>query len=53
MKIGTRQQQGRGRKTKIPCPICNEHYLEPIRNTRGQKVGMYCPNETCSYCKKD
>lgn len=53
MKIGKRQQQGRGKKQKTPCPLCGDYYLEPLRNSRGQKVGMYCPNELCTYCKKD
>jgi hypothetical protein len=52
MKIGKRQQQGRGTTQKTPCPSCNEHYLEPFRNSRMEKKGTFCPNPECEYCKK-
>jgi hypothetical protein len=55
MKIGKRQQQGREgtKKQKTPCPLCNEYYLETFWNSKMQRKGLYCPSETCSYCKKD
>lgn len=55
MKVGKRQQQGRGDKTKEICPLCHDYYLQPFYgNDHGLKPkGVYCPNDSCTYCKKD
>lgn len=57
MKVGERQQQGRGgAKPKIPCPKCKKEYLETAGGKKGKswkKIGYYCPNPECDYIIKD
>jgi hypothetical protein len=56
MKIGERKQQGRGQKQKTPCPLCGIEYLETsyaFKNRKLKRIGLYCPNEKCTYSKKD
>lgn len=55
MKVGKRQQQGRSEHTKKRevCPDCGVYYLESFyKRGTGKKIGTYCPNEICNYCKK-
>ena len=62
MKVGLRQQQSRtgegrtGTKTRELCPACKTEYLENFygnKNRKWVKKGKYCPNETCTFCRKD
>lgn len=62
MKVGERQQQGRtddkrtGERTKELCPACQVEYLENSYGNKKRKwvkIGKYCPNELCTYCRKD
>lgn len=68
MKLGDRKQQGRtgegrtGTNIKETCPACQTHYLRPFysfdtievsKKRKWIKVGKYCPNELCTYCRKD
>ena len=66
MKVGERQQQGRtgegrtGTKTREICPACKSHYLKTFFSSdiiEGKKQfvrkGKYCPNENCTFCRKD
>jgi ssDNA-binding Zn-finger/Zn-ribbon topoisomerase 1 len=57
MKIGERQQQGRGgAKPKTKCPKCGKEYLETAGGKKGKvwkRIGQYCPNPQCDYIIKD
>lgn len=57
MKIGERQQQGRGgAKHKPVCPKCEKEYLETAGGKKGKswkRIGLYCPNPACDYIIKD
>lgn len=67
MRVGDRQQQGRtgdGRTGTNPreiCPACKDFYLKTFftseknedGKTRWIKKGKVCPNENCTFCKKD
>lgn len=62
MKIGERQQQGRTGEKREACPACKTHYLRPFfsfdtiegsEKRKWIKTGKYCPNELCTYCRKD
>jgi len=58
MKVGKRQQQGRSENTKKRevCPKCQVEYLGSIyckKMGKWVKVGKYCPNDECEYCRKD
>lgn len=57
MKVGERQQQGRGgSKPKTPCPKCDKEYLETAGGKKGKswrRIRQYCPNPECDYIVKD
>lgn len=67
MKVGERQQQGRidgdrkGTRQREKCPACQTHYLKTFfssekneeNKTVWVKKGKYCPNELCTFCRKD
>ena len=57
MKVGKRQQQGRGgAKPKTLCPECGKEYLETAGGKNGnswKRIGLYCPNPGCDYIKKE
>lgn len=62
MKVGDRQQQGRtgeGRTGTNPreiCPACKDYYLKTYfiyKDKKWFKMGKVCPNENCSFCRKD
>jgi len=62
MKVGTRRQQGRidgnrkGTKIREVCPLCNAYYLKTFfiyECKKWFKAGKVCPNENCTFCRKD
>lgn len=57
MKIGERQQQGRGgAKARTVCPKCGKEYLETAGGKKGnswKRIGLYCPSVICDYIIKD
>jgi len=62
MKVGDRQQQNRtgdgraGTEPKEICPACKTEYLENFYGNKKRKwvkKGKYCPNELCTFRRKD
>lgn len=63
MKVGERQQQGRTVKEKqcTPreiCPACKNHYLKTFFiydnvTKKWVKTGKVCPNDICTYSRKN
>jgi len=62
MKVGDRQQQGRtgegrtGTNQREICPACKDYYLKTYfiyQDKKWIKAGKVCPNENCSFCRKD
>ena len=56
MKVGERQQQGRGKTQKIICPKCAKEYLKTawmLENKKFKRVGLCCPSSSCDYIIKD
>jgi hypothetical protein len=66
MKVGDRQQQGRtdgdrkGTNPREKCPACQNYYLRTFFSseqvegkTKWVKRGKYCPNDNCTFCRKD
>lgn len=56
MKVGERQQQGRGgAKPKTICPKCGKEYLETAGGKKGKswkRIGQYCPNPSWTILSK-
>lgn len=66
MKVGTRKQQGQtgegktGQNPREVCPACQTHYLKTFFSSEVTdskrtfvKKGKFCPNELCTFCRKD
>jgi len=62
LKVGTRQQQSRidgdrkGTNPREICPACKDFYLKTFfiyENKKWVKFGKVCPNENCTFSKKD
>lgn len=57
-KVADNPKQGRGKTTKLVCPVCNEHYLVAsyihqgtFKNQKWKKIGMFCVG--CNYFETD
>lgn len=66
MKVGKRQQQGQTGESKTGsnpreiCPACKDYYLKTFFSSdviEGKrtflKKGKFCPNELCTFSRKD